>query len=238
VPSYDGFPEKSVKPSETNTVAIIDYEMGNLLSVQRACEQVGLQSLITSDSSIIMGSQAVILPGVGAFGDAMHNLKRLDLVSPLKEYIGTGKPFMGICLGMQLLLSESHEFGHHKGLDIINGSVLRFPSQGKERQKIKVPQVGWNRIFPPPAAAETLWAKSVLNGVPTGEFMYFVHSYYAIPESADVILSMTTYEDISYCSGIQSNNVMAFQFHPEKSGKKGITIYHNFKSLITTGGTA
>jgi len=226
-----------VKTATSNTVAIIDYEMGNLLSVQRACEQVGLKSVITADSSIIMGSQAVILPGVGAFGDAMHNLKRLDLVFPLKEYIGTGRPFMGICLGMQLLLSESQEFGHHEGLDIIRGSVVKFPSQGKERQKIKVPQVGWNRIFTPPAADEALWAKSVLNGVPTGEFMYFIHSYYVIPESADVILSMTTYEDISYCSGIRRNNVIAFQFHPEKSGKKGITIYRNFKTLVTTGGS-
>jgi len=208
-------------------VALIDYEMGNMFSVKRACEYAGLKPIITSDKSVIMNSDAAILPGVGAFGDAMKNLKKLDLISPIKEFIASGKPFMGICMGMQLLLSESEEFGNHRGLNIIEGSVVRFPSNNGKGQKIKVPQVGWNRIFQVSANVED-WSKSPLKNTRNGEFMYFVHSYYSVPSNNEVVLTNTTYEVTKFCSSILYNNVFAVQYHPEKSAAEGIKMYKNW----------
>ncbi len=222
--------------SNNSQVAIIDYDIGNLLSVKRMCEQVGLHPVVTSDKKMIQKSKAVILPGVGAFGDAMRNLTQLDLISPLKDFIASGKPFMGICLGMQLLLSESDEFGRHKGLDVVRGSVVRFHAVSGDQQRIKVPQVGWNRIQLPKGKNDDFWNSTVLKGIPSAEYMYFVHSYYAVPEDKNDRLTMTTYEDITYCSAIRHNNVIGFQFHPEKSGAKGIMIYSNFKKFVDNGG--
>lgn len=213
-------------------IAIIDYEMGNLFSVKRACEQAGLDVLITADASVIMSSDAAILPGVGAFGDAMDNLRRLDLVVPIKEFVKTGKPFMGICLGMQLLMSDSEEFGYHKGLNIIEGSVVRFPAENREGGKIKVPHVGWNKIFQPSSEDLTYWNESPLKNIMSGEFMYFVHSYYAVPSDKRAVLSTTTYEGTQFCSGIFLRNVFACQYHPEKSAAEGIKIYKNWASAI------
>lgn len=213
-------------------IAIIDFEMGNLFSVKRACEYVGLDPLVTSDASSIMRSAAMILPGVGAFGDAMDILKRLDLISPIKEYIGSGRPFMGICLGLQLLMSESEEFGHHKGLDIIKGRVAKFPTAGDARRTIKVPQVGWNRIYRPPHVSKETWQNSPLRGVRNNEYMYFVHSFYTIPDDPKMALTYTAYEGTEYSSSMLSNNVFACQFHPEKSSHEGMKIYENFAALI------
>lgn len=212
--------------------AVIDYEMGNLFSVKRACEQAGLDAVITSDASVVMTSDAVILPGVGAFGDAMDNLRRLDLVAPIKEFVKTGKPFMGICLGMQLLMSESEEFGYHKGLDIIEGSVVRFPVENKGSGKLKVPHVGWNRITRPSFEDRTYWNESPLQNIMDGEFMYFVHSYHAVPSDRGAVLSTTTYEGTHFCSSIFKRNVFACQYHPEKSAAEGIKIYKNWASAI------
>jgi imidazole glycerol-phosphate synthase subunit HisH len=213
-------------------IAIIDYEMGNLFSVQRACEHVGLKSQITSDISAIMNSDAIILPGVGAFGDAMKNLGKLDLISPIKDFIETGKPFMGVCLGMQLAFSESEEFGVYKGLDIIKGSVVRFPRTNNKKNKIKVPQVGWNRICKPAGATQNFWDASPLKDMSDGEFMYFVHSYYPVPSEKKVVLSDTTYEGTNFCSSVLRENVFACQFHPEKSANEGIKIYSNWAEII------
>lgn len=206
--------------------------MGNLFSVQRACEEVRLRSLITSDASVIMNSDAMILPGVGAFGDAMENLKRLDLVAPIREFIGSGKPFMGICLGMQMLMSESEEFGHHKGLDIIKGSVVKFTSPSTRQSVMKVPQVGWNRIYSPPQGREKTWEHSPLHGVKNNEFMYFVHSFYVVPEDPRIALSYTDYEETEYSSSMLLNNIFACQFHPEKSASEGMKIYENFAAMV------
>ena len=225
-----------IKPITNNQVAIIDYDIGNLFSVQRACEHVGLVPVVTSNKNVIGQSEAVILPGVGAFGDAMKSLKKLDLISLLKEFIQSGKPFMGICLGMQLLLSESMEFGQHRGLDIINGSVIKFDVSQVNSRRIKVPQVGWNKVLLPPNASEDLWSRSILSKIENGEYMYFVHSYYAVPTDPNVTVTVTKYEEITYCSGILHRNVLGFQFHPEKSGPKGITIYRNFKEMVSKGG--
>lgn len=211
-------------------VAIIDYGMGNLFSVKQCCTNVGFNSIITSDIPIIMKSDAVILPGVGAFGEAMRNLGKKDLISPLKEFIESGKPFMGICLGMQLLMSESEEFGNHKGLNIFKGVVVRFSTIDKDNQKIKVPHVGWNHIFLPSFVENDYWNNSPLKFIKNGEFMYFVHSYYIVPSTAEVVLSVTKYGDMEYCSSILFRNVFACQFHPEKSATEGLKIYKNWLS--------
>lgn len=202
-------------------VAIIDYQLSNLFSVKHAFDYLTIDSEITSDKSIISKCDAAILPGVGAFGDAMANLKQLDLINLIKEFVFSGKPFMGVCLGMQLLFSQSEEFGIHQGLDLIKGNVKKFASESK---KLKVPQIGWNQIF----QAQQNWNNSPLKETRNGEFMYFVHSYYVIPNNNNVILTNTTYEDIEYCSSLLSGNLFATQFHPEKSGPEGIKIYKNW----------
>jgi imidazole glycerol-phosphate synthase subunit HisH len=215
-----------------NQIAIIDYEMGNLFSVKRACEQVDLYPLVTADAAVIMKSDAIILPGVGAFGDAMSNLKKLDLTTPIKEFIKSGRLFIGVCLGMQLLMSESEEFGCHKGLDIIKGTVVKFPIVGNEQRAIKVPQVGWNRIYRPLHADDEFWQNSLFRGIPNDEYMYFVHSFYTEPEDPKVTLSFTNYEGVEYSSSIFLDNIFACQFHPEKSATAGMKIYANIASLI------
>lgn len=219
-------------PHNRLQVAVIDYGMGNLFSVERACEHAGLNAVITADKSIIMNSDGIILPGVGAFGDAMDSLEKKDLILPLKDFVKEGKPLMAICLGMQLLMSESEEFGHHKGLSIIEGSVVRFPAKNREGGKIKVPHVGWNRIFQPSSEDRTYWNESPLKNIMSGEFMYFVHSYYAVPSDKRAVLSTTTYEGTQFCSGIHRRNVFACQYHPEKSAAEGIKIYENWALAI------
>jgi imidazole glycerol-phosphate synthase subunit HisH len=210
-------------------VAIIDYQMGNLFSVKHACSYVGLEPVITTDKKVIRDADAAILPGVGAFGQAMENLVFLDLVESIHEYVNSGRPFMGICLGLQLLFSESEEFGNHQGLDIIPGKVIRFPNQTSEGKPCKVPQMGWNAIAMPPNGS---WDRSPLSLIKPETCMYFVHSYYVLPELQSDILSLTSYEGTEYCSAILRNNVFATQYHPEKSGLEGIKIYQNWANNI------
>ncbi len=204
-------------------IAIIDYQLSNLFSVKHAFDYLNVDSEITSDKNVISNVDAAILPGVGAFGDAMKNLKNLDLVDLIGDFITSGRPFMGVCLGMQLLFSQSEEFGIHQGLDIIKGKVKKFSSNSK---KIKVPQIGWNKILQ--SENGKLWSNSPFRRIQDGEFMYFVHSFYVIPENTDVTLSETVYEDIRYCSACFSDNVFATQFHPEKSAQEGIKIYRDW----------
>jgi len=210
-------------------IAIIDYEMGNLFSVHHACRHVGLEPTITKDPKVINSSDAAILPGVGAFAESMANLNRLDLIPCLHDFISTGKPFMGICLGLQLLFTESEEFGSSKGLGIIAGQVLKFPSKSSSGKNVCVPQIGWNKIysgnFPD---SKKKWERSPLRCIKNGEFMYFVHSFYTKPSSVDVALSLTNYEGFEYCSSIIYKNIFATQFHPEKSALKGIEVYKNW----------
>lgn len=213
-------------------VAIIDCETGNLFSVQRACEFVGLEAKITNDSKEILEADGVVLPGVGAFGDAMSSLERLDLIAPIRDYVASERPFMGVCLGMQLLFTESEEFGRHKGLDIISGCIVRFENQKTPLRMVKVPQVSWNQIYPSNNGGQN-WDKHPLKNVCSGEYMYFVHSYYAIPADPMVELCFTTYGETNYCSGISRSNVFATQFHPEKSGPEGVKIYENWAASFT-----
>ena len=215
---------------ENSKVSIIDYGIGNLFSVLKACEAVGLSAQITNDKKYIESSEAILLPGVGAFGDAMANLGKLDLIEPIRDYAQSGKPLMGVCLGMQLLLTESEEFDIQKGLNIIEGSCMRFPSFDTNHHKIKVPQIMWNTIYP--TKGNTFEKNTPLDSITPGEYMYFIHSYYAKLQNPDEMLSLTDYHGVEYCSSIHKGNVFAFQFHPEKSGTQGLKIYQKFKELI------
>jgi len=203
-------------------IAIIDYDMGNLKSVHKAFESVGHRATVTRDPKVIADASHVVLPGVGAFGDCMRNLERHGLVEPVLGALRVGKPFLGICLGFQLLFSESEEFGTHRGLGVIPGRVIRFSSGGSETP-MKVPHMGWNSI--------AIRKRSpVLDGVPDGAFMYFVHSYYVVPDEQSVACTMTDYGR-PFVSSVARDNIFACQFHPEKSQGGGLRIIRNFGGL-------
>jgi len=204
-------------------VIIVDYNLGNLFSVKQACDSVGIAATISSDKAEIEDADALILPGVGAFIEAMHNLEQLDLVDAIKNSVAKGKPFFGICLGLQLIFSRSEEFGSGEGLNLIEGVIKKFPATYEDR-KIKVPQIAWNTI----RSGDQSWETSPLFDMDQDEFMYFVHSYYVEPASESCVLTRTDYEGLDYCSGILQDNIFAVQFHPEKSAQKGISIYKNW----------
>lgn len=220
---------------QSPTVAIIDYGMGNLFSVKHALNQVGLEGTITASPEEILKSDAVILPGVGAFGDAMEALRNLNLINVLKEVVASDVFLIGICLGLQLLMSESFEFGHHKGLDLIKGQVIRFDHPKEDSRELKIPHVGWNCIYRDESNKTfqgDLWKNSPLEGLPDGEFMYFVHSLIVLPEDKSSVLSTSRYGQIDFCSSLRYRNIFACQFHPERSGPQGLRIYRTIASLI------
>lgn len=217
----------------TNAVpwaAIVDYGMGNLFSVLKACESTGLSAKITASPKEIVQAPGVILPGVGAFGDAMAALRERGLVEPLRE-AAANKPFLGICLGLQLLMSKSFEFGEHEGLGLIEGDVLRL-RQGNG-DSLKVPQIGWNRIW---AGEKKRLDHPLLEGISEGDHLYFVHSFYVKPTDAGVVLARTQYGENDFCSVLARGRLLACQFHPERSGKKGLRIYRNFAKMLRGGG--
>lgn len=205
-------------------VSIIDFEGGNLFSVIQACKHVGVKASVTNDLNEIENSDGLILPGVGSFPHAMKVLNSKKLVTPIKDFIKSNKPFMGICLGFQLLFSKSSEFENCDGLDIIKGTVNKFDFISK---KCKVPQIGWNKIY-----SESNWLDSPLNKIINNEYMYFVHSYFVDPLNKNEVLSYTKYENFEYCSSIKKNNIFATQFHPEKSGLEGLKIYKEWSNLL------
>jgi len=218
-------------PHETPQVAVVDYGLGNLFSVRHVCEHVGMNATITADRREMAAADAVILPGVGAYGDAMACLRRLDLVGPLREIALSGKPLLGVCLGQQLLMSESHEFGLHQGLNIIPGDVVRFENPQGRRGPLKVPHVGWNRIAKP-AGDDRRWDGTPLERRAEGEYMYFVHSYYVRPQDPSVVLAVSKYGDVEFCAAVRRDNVVAFQFHPERSGRAGVAVYQHFAEMV------
>jgi len=201
-------------------IAIIDYGMGNLRSVQKGFERMGREAVVTRDPRTILDASKVVLPGVGAFPDCMRNLDELGLIEPVKKSIASGKPFLGICFGLQLLFTESEEFGFSKGLDIIKGRVVRFNIQDPT---FKIPHMGWNTLRikrRPPALAD----------VPDNSHFYFVHSFYVVPEDAGVIATTTDY-GIEFVSSVWKDNVFACQFHPEKSQALGLSILKRFGEM-------
>ena len=204
-------------------IAIVDYGMGNLRSVQRAFEYVGAEAVITAHRETIESASAVVLPGVGAFGKAMSNLEQEGLTDVIRQVIAQGRPFLGICLGLQLFFEESDEMGQHRGLGVLGGKVKRFEVNGR-RHGYKVPQIGWNQIH-------IQRASPLLEGVADGSYAYFVHSYYVAPADAEIILATTDY-GIDYASIIGQGNIFGIQFHPEKSQAVGLRILRNFTALV------
>lgn len=197
-------------------IAIVDYGMGNLRSVSKAFEHLGHRVSITRDPRALSDAGRVVLPGVGAFRDCMNNLKRFDLVEPIRQAIKSGKPFMGICLGLQLLFTESEEFGIHQGMDILRGRVVRLNPSAS----FKVPHMGWNQL-------RIKKKMDILKGMTDGSAVYFVHSYYVIPEDRELICTETEY-GLTFTSSIFKDNIFACQFHPEKSQAVGLKLLDNF----------
>ena len=207
-------------------IAIIDYQMGNLRSVQKAFEHVGHPAVITSDPAELARAEKVVLPGVGAFEDAIAELHRRDLVQPIKDAIAQNKPFLGICLGLQLLFDVGYEGGRHEGLGILPGEVVRFDVP----HEYKVPHMGWNRAYVRSAGATIRRRPPILKDLPDGTHFYFVHSYYVVPRDPAVIATETDYPS-PFCSMIWRDNLFATQFHPEKSQADGLRILKNFAEL-------
>ena len=200
-------------------IAIIDYGMGNLRSVQKGFEKVGHQAFITNDPAAIRDANKVILPGVGAFPDAMQELRRRELIEPIRAAIDSGKPFLGICLGLQLLFEVGWEGGRHEGLGVLPGEVVRF----EVPPEYKVPHMGWNQLAIRRRAP-------LLEGLADGAYVYFVHSYYVVPRDRDVIATETSYPQ-PFASMIWRDNLFATQFHPEKSQADGLRMLKNFAEL-------
>ena len=205
-------------------IAVIDYGMGNLRSVEKALQVAGARTKVTSDPKDLKKAEKIVFPGVGSFGDAMRELKKLGLIAPLKDAIAEGKPFLGLCLGLQLLFEKSEEAPGVKGLGVLKGEVKRFRLKG-----LKVPHMGWNTIGHQVTRSPGPQAR-ILKGIPNDAYMYFVHSYYAKPADKKVILTTTDY-GIKFASGICKDNVYALQFHPEKSQALGLKILKNFVAL-------
>lgn len=207
-------------------IVIVDYKLGNLFSVDQSLRNIGLNIKISSDPMDIQDADAIVLPGVGAFKDAMDNLEQLQILGALKNAIEIDKkPFLGICLGLQLLFSNSEEFGSSNGLDIIKGSVKKFKNIDSAGNRLKVPQIAWNNIV---ETKQEGWKGSPLQSIADGTDMYFVHSYYVEPVDKRVVLSETSYGDFKYTSSVYLDNIFACQFHPEKSAEKGLEIYKNW----------
>jgi glutamine amidotransferase len=202
-------------------IAIIDYGMGNLRSVQKGFEFVGHEAVVTRDSRVIDQASHVVLPGVGAFGDCMANLTRYELVEVIHRSVAKGKPFLGICLGFQLLFSESEEFGCHRGLDILTGRVKAIPRPHVDAgTSFKIPHMGWNTI-------QVNTPAPPLRGIAPGSYVYFVHSYYVEPADPSLVSTQTEY-GTTFASSVWKDNVFATQFHPEKSQAVGLQILKNF----------
>ena len=195
-------------------IAIIDYGAGNLRSVVNAVSKLGYRPQVTSSPDDVFNARAVILPGVGAAADTMTNLKKLGLVSPIRRFIAEGRPFLGVCIGLQILFTGTEEGGGHECLDVIPGVVRKLPAG------LKIPHMGWNQVrqkLSPP----------IFNGIPDEANFYFAHSYYVEPDDRSLVAGETEY-GISICSVIAKGNLVATQFHPEKSGEVGLKIYDNF----------
>lgn len=203
-------------------VTIVDYQMGNLRSVQKALEHVGVEATISNDPSQITSADRLILPGVGAFRDAIREIKTRDLVQPIKDFIASGRPFLGICLGLQLLFDVSEEGGQYEGLGVLPGRVVRFELPAE----YKVPHMGWNRVKAEQADVPAF------AGLPSDPYFYFVHSYYVRPDDASVVWLTSDYGG-AFCAAVARDNVIATQFHPEKSQAHGLRLLENFGHCST-----
>ncbi len=204
-------------------IAIIDYGMGNLRSVEKGFQKAGIEVKVTDKPEDVNKSDAVVLPGVGAFKGCMNELCDLNLIEAVTVAIKSGKPYLGICLGLHVLFRESEEFGSSRGLDILSGRVVRFNLENKE---LKIPQMGWNQL--------TIKRNNPLfEGIPDKSYFYFVHSYYVAPEDSSVIATTTDY-GIEFTSSVWKDNIFAVQFHPEKSQTLGLQVLRNFGNIVNS----
>jgi glutamine amidotransferase len=210
-------------------IAIVDYGVGNLRSVQKALERVGATAIVSGEPAALEAARGIVLPGVGAFGDGMANLRARSLVAPLLRQVEAGKPLLGICLGMQLLFDESEEMGIHPGLGLLPGRVVRFAED-----ELRVPHVGWNQLrFAICDLRFTIGG--LVAGIADGAYAYFVHSYYAMPEEPGDVLATTEY-GVEFASVVGRGKVWGAQFHPEKSQEVGLQLLANFAALVEEGG--
>tara|TARA_B100001996_G_C18552327_1_gene551312 strand:- start:155 stop:790 length:636 start_codon:yes stop_codon:yes gene_type:complete len=205
-------------------ITIIDYGCGNILNLARAIEFVGCEAEITRDRKKIINSSNLILPGVGAFGNAMKKLEEYELTKTIIEYAQINKkPLLGICLGMQVLLKVSYEFGVHQGLGLIDGEVIKIST--REDKKIKIPHIGWNEVYP---ISNKKWDNEILNDSLIGKSFYFIHSYIGVTKEKNSTIAVCDYFGNSIPSVISKENIFGCQFHPEKSGKNGLSLLKNF----------
>ena len=211
--------QNTKKDVEVLMICVIDYDAGNLESVCKALKYIGQDVLVTRDENEIMRAQRLILPGVGAFGDAMGNLSSLGLDRTIREYVGTGRPFLGICLGLQLLFDSSEESPGVEGLGLLRGCVKRFPND----MGLKIPHIGWNSLEIAPSSR-------LFKGIDDGSYFYFVHSYYLQAEDEADVAGVTEY-GIRFHAAAEHGNIFATQFHPEKSGEIGLAVLENFAKL-------
>lgn len=200
--------------------AIIDYDAGNIRSVEKALQALGEEAIVTRDKEIILNADRVILPGVGAFGDAMDKIRGYGLEEIIKEVISKGTPFLGICLGLQLMFERSEESAGVKGLGILKGEILRIPDE----PGLKIPHIGWNSLIYPNQGR-------LYQGIEENSYVYFVHSYYLKAEEEDIVVAATKYGETTIHASVEKGNVFACQFHPEKSSEVGLTILKNFISM-------
>jgi imidazole glycerol-phosphate synthase subunit HisH len=211
----------------STAVAVVDYGVGNLFSVTRALEACGGSVTPVQTADQVVRAERLVLPGVGAFRKGMEGLAQRGLVEPLRAFAATGRPFLGICLGMQMLLDQSEEFGEHRGLGIISGTVLPIQTTGPNGNSNKVPHIGWTEVSPPVENPDR-WPGTILAGLPASPAVYFVHSYNAMPARPNERLADCYYAGHRIAAAIGSSNVWGCQFHPEKSGPIGLQILSNF----------
>lgn len=209
-------------------VTILDYGLGNIFSVSRALEHLGAEVRLTDQPADLLDASLLILPGVGAFANGMQGLQDRHLIEPLRAYAASGRPLLGICLGMQMLVTSSDEFGEHQGLGIIPGKVVPIAAKGADGAPLKVPHIGWSPLALPDSRVN--WDGTLLASLPEGSDAYFVHSYSVVPDHDIHRLADTLYGDFRISAAIQKDNVFGCQFHPEKSGAIGLKIIENFLS--------
>ena len=210
------------------SIVVVDYGIGNVKSIINAFENQGQKVILSNNKDVILNADGVVLPGVGAFSHGMNNLKKYDLIDVIKDYASNGRPFLGICLGMQMLLEESEEFGNTKGIGLIKGKVIKLPVDVSK--KIKLPHISWNEI----KLKNIDWNNTIFDNIKNNSDMYFVHTFVAKPDNDNEILSTTNYFDVDFCSSLKKDNIYGCQFHPEKSGDIGLKIIRNFIKICET----
>jgi imidazole glycerol-phosphate synthase subunit HisH len=221
---------------DSKHVVIVDYGLGNLFSIERALKFIGASVEISSEPDSIYNATHLVLPGVGAFGDGIRGLLQRDLTAPINNFVDEGRPFLGICLGMHLLLTFGEEFGPHRGLNLVPGRVVALLGD----EQLKVPHVGWSKIKPPDECPDvahrdvletSTWRGTILENTKIGSYVYFLHSYIVKPDDPTDVLAISTYGDNTFCSVLRRGNIFACQFHPERSGVVGLEIYRTFLQL-------